>query len=281
MELVREHAGNSGAEIALDVAAEHRTTLVGPDAGQIPVDMDGWLAAAMDPLIWFAANHILTIDNPFGRKGRARLRGRAVPVELARPKVLRAAGVERVFSRAVGVRDGLPLLDDGRIVDATNVIWCTGFRHTYAWLDLPILGHDGWPREDHGVVAGVPGLYFVGLPFQRAMASSLLGGVGHDAAAVVGHLAARTTATAGRPIRPIATGKPSLASSALEVGRRPADPGAEQAPPDSFRPREGPRGFRYGARRSCRSPWGRIRADESDRAAPHRTGPPRFARLRR
>ena len=194
-------AGNSGAEIALDVVAEHRTTLVGPDAGQVPIDVTSRLAVAMDPLIWFAANHILTIDNPFGRKGRARMRDRAVPVERARPKLLTAAGVERVFSRVVGVRDGLPMLDDGRIVDARNVIWCTGFRHTYAWLDLPILGDDGWPKEDHGVVASVPGLYFVGLPFQRAMASSLLGGVGHDAAAIVDRLAARGTAAARRPDR--------------------------------------------------------------------------------
>ena len=47
-------AGNSGAEIALDVVGEHRTILAGRDPGQIPVDLDGRLGAVLDPLIWFA-----------------------------------------------------------------------------------------------------------------------------------------------------------------------------------------------------------------------------------
>ena len=190
-------AGNSGAEIALDVVGEHRTILAGRDPGEIPVDLDGRLGAVLDPLIWFALNDVLSIDNPIGRRGRStRLHG--VPVERARPARLRAAGVERSSARAVGVREGLPQLDDGQVVDAANVIWCTGYRRNYAWIDLPIVGDDGWPLEDHGVVASVPGLYFVGLPFQRAVTSSLLGGVGRDAAAVVDNLAARATATVGR-----------------------------------------------------------------------------------
>jgi putative flavoprotein involved in K+ transport len=62
---------------------------------------------------------------------------------------------------------------------------------------LPILRDDGWPDEIEGVVASAPGLYFVGLPFQRAISSSLLGGVGRDAAAIVDHVLARANATAG------------------------------------------------------------------------------------
>ena len=187
-------ASNSGAEIALDIAVEHRTTLVGRNTGEIPVDLDGRLGALLDPLIWFAANHILTIDTPMGGKGRALARFHGIPVERARSKRLRAAGVERRYARVVGVSYGLPLLDDGEVVDVANVIWCTGFRRDYSWIDLPIVGDDGWPKEDRGVVASVPGLYFIGLPFQRAMASSLLGGVGRDAADLVDHLAARLPA---------------------------------------------------------------------------------------
>jgi putative flavoprotein involved in K+ transport len=188
-------AGNSGAEIALEVAVKHRTILVGRNPGEIPVNLDGRLGAVLDPLIWFAANHILTIDTPMGAKGRALARFHGIPVERARSKRLRAAGVERRYLRAVGVRDGLPLLDDGEIVDVANVIWCTGFRRDFSWIELPILGDDGWPKEDHGVVASAPGLYFIGLPFQRSMASSLLGGVGRDAADLVDHLASRLAAT--------------------------------------------------------------------------------------
>jgi putative flavoprotein involved in K+ transport len=190
-------AANSGAEIALDVAGRHQTTLVGSNTGHIPVDLDGRLGRMVDPLIWFAANHVLTIHTPIGRKVRSVARFHGHPVERARPDRLRAAGVERRLGRVVGVRDGLPVLDDGQAVDAANVIWATGWRRDYSWIDLPILGDDGWPDEVEGVVASVPGLYFVGLPFQRAIASSLLGGVGRDAADIVDHVVARATSISG------------------------------------------------------------------------------------
>jgi putative flavoprotein involved in K+ transport len=190
-------AGNSGAELALDVSGSHPTTLAGPDRGQFPVSPDGFVGRALDPLIWYGANHILTIHNPIGRKVRSVARYQGHPVERARPDRLRAAGVERRLGRIVGVRDGRPLLEDGQIVDAANVIWATGFRRDYSWIDLPILRDDGWPDEVEGTVAGAPGLYFVGLPFQRAIVSSLLGGVGRDAADIVDRVIARASATEG------------------------------------------------------------------------------------
>jgi putative flavoprotein involved in K+ transport len=190
-------AANSGAEIALDVAGRHPTTLVGSNTGHVPVDLDGRLGRMVDPLIWFAANHVLTIHTPIGRKVRSVARFHGHPVERAGPGRVRAAGVERRLGRVVGVRDGLPVLDDGQVVDAANVIWATGWRRDYSWIDLPILGDDGWPDEVEGVVASVPGFYFVGLPFQRAIASSLLGGVGRDAADIVDHVVARATSISG------------------------------------------------------------------------------------
>jgi putative flavoprotein involved in K+ transport len=187
-------AANSGAEIALDVAGRLRTTLVGPDTGRFPVDLDGRLGTLLDPLIWFGANHVLTIHTPIGRKVRSDARFHGHPVERARPDRLHAAGVEWRKARVAGVRDGLPILDDGEVIDVANVIWATGFRRDYSWIDLPILRDDGWPDEVEGVVASSPGLYFVGLPFQRAITSSLLGGVGRDAARVVDHAFTRAPA---------------------------------------------------------------------------------------
>jgi putative flavoprotein involved in K+ transport len=97
-----------------------------------------------------------------------------------------------VPARTAGVSDGLPVLGDGRIVDAANVVWCTGFRQDFSWIDPPVTGDDGWPLEVRGVVPSAPGLYFVGLAFQYAFASMLVGGVGRDAEHVVDHLTART-----------------------------------------------------------------------------------------
>ena len=58
-----------------------------------------------------------------------------------------------------------PVLEDGRLADVSNVIWCTGFRHDFGWIDLPVLGDDGQPVHERGVVRAEPGLYFVGLLF--------------------------------------------------------------------------------------------------------------------
>jgi putative flavoprotein involved in K+ transport len=107
-----------------------------------------------------------------------------------RPKELATAGIERV-PRTTGVRDGLPSLEDGRVMEVSNVIWCTGFRPDFGWIDLPIFDESGEPTHERGVVESEPGLYFVGRFFQFAFTSSLIGGVGRDAEYIAQHLASR------------------------------------------------------------------------------------------
>jgi putative flavoprotein involved in K+ transport len=91
--------------------------------------------------------------------------------------------------RTTGARGGLPVLDDGRDLEVANVIWCTGFVPDFPWIDLPIFAEDGGPVHDRGIVRSEPGLYFVGLFFLYAAASSLVGGVGRDAAYIARHIA--------------------------------------------------------------------------------------------
>ena len=91
----------------------------------------------------------------------------------------------------MGVRDGLPLLEDGRTFEADNVIWCTGFDPGFSWIDLPIFGEDGVPLHQRGIVADEPGLYFVGLLFLYAPSSAMVHGVGRDAEHVVKHIVSR------------------------------------------------------------------------------------------
>jgi putative flavoprotein involved in K+ transport len=95
------------------------------------------------------------------------------------------------------VRNGLPLLEDGRVLDVANVVWCTGFREDFSWIDLPAFGEDGQPVHDRGVARSVPGLYFVGLVFQYAVTSDVLPGVGRDAERIAKHVA-RFGASAAR-----------------------------------------------------------------------------------
>jgi len=102
----------------------------------------------------------------------------------------------------------MPVLDGGRVMDVRNVIWCTGFRPDYSWIPTPIvLGDDGYPVQYRGSVAGCPGLYVVGLPFQHSFTSMLIRGMGKDAERVAASIAAEPAAgsDAGEVRRPAAT----------------------------------------------------------------------------
>ena len=68
-----------------------------------------------------------------------------------------------------------------------TVIWATGYRPDYSWLDVPVLDRKGRIRHDGGVVAA-PGLYVMGLPFMRRRKSSFIDGAGDDAADLAAHL---------------------------------------------------------------------------------------------
>jgi putative flavoprotein involved in K+ transport len=84
---------------------------------------------------------------------------------------------------------------DGSSQQVDAVVWATGFRSDYSWLHVPDVVVDGQVRQSGGATA-VPGLYFLGLPWQTSRGSALLGFVGADA----GALSARMAAEAERPV---------------------------------------------------------------------------------
>jgi len=190
-------AGNSGAELAMELAPRHRVWMSGRHPGHVPFRFDSFLAKHLLIRLVFRLvfHRLLSMKTPIGRKARARGHVAGVPLIRQRPKQLAAAGVTRA-DRTIGVRDGRPLLDDGRTLDVTNVIWCTGFRGSFPWIDLPIFDEKGSPRHDAGVVTEVPGLYFVGLHFLYALSSSMIHGVGRDAARISDAVAARAVPVA-------------------------------------------------------------------------------------
>jgi putative flavoprotein involved in K+ transport len=175
-------ASNSGAEIAMNAAGRHRVILVGRDTGKMPIRPESRLARLFDPPFWFFINRIARMDTPIGRRAVPFVRDRGGPLERIWPEDLKAAGVERIVARVSGVEGGKPRLDDGRVLDVANVVWCTGFRPRFGWIRLPLVMDQGWPEHRRGVVESVPGLYFIGLPFLYSAASALIGGVGRDAA---------------------------------------------------------------------------------------------------
>jgi putative flavoprotein involved in K+ transport len=191
-------AGNSGSEIALEVAQDHPTWMSGRDTGHVPFRIEGLAARLLLVRLVLRGlfHRVLTMNTPMGRKARPKMISQGLPLIRVKPDDLANAGVKRVH-RTVGVQDGQPVLEDGRVLDAANVIWATGYHPGFAWIDLPVLDGDE-PRHERGVVADVPGLYFVGLHFLYAASSSQIHGVARDAAYIVRAIGLRQSADADR-----------------------------------------------------------------------------------
>jgi len=186
-------ASHSGLDIAYELAETRPTTLVGPDRGNVPLEWGSRRFRAAFPAIEFAFNHVLTRRTPMGRKKMQDLRQHGVPQLRVKRHHLSARAVDWITEHVVGVTNGLPCLEDGRTFDVASVVWATGFRQVYDWVDLPLPIADGWPVEYRGVVDTPPGLYFCGLAFQYCFASGEVNGVGRDAAYLADRIAARTT----------------------------------------------------------------------------------------
>jgi len=181
-------AGNSGADIALELSRTHQVHLSGRHPGQVPFKIERPSSRILSLLVFAAFAHVLTTSTPMGRRARAGILAHSGPLIRVKTADLEAAGVHRV-PRVVGVRDGLPVIEGGQTLSVASVVWCTGYRPDHSWIDLPVIGADGLPLHDRGVCPSQPGLYFLGQLFQYSLASSMIHGVARDAKYVADHLA--------------------------------------------------------------------------------------------
>ena len=185
-------AAQSGADLAWEIAqAGHETWLAGRVMPEVPVPFGSRRFRTALPVLWFLANHVLTVRTPMGRRMQPQIRRGGTPLIRVRRADLAGIGVHLVEERVVGTDDGRPVLSDGTVLDVANVVWCTGFRQEFGLVHPDVTGDDGYPRGDGGVVEDLPGLYYVGLLFQTAFASMLIGGAGRDAKRIAAHIAAR------------------------------------------------------------------------------------------
>jgi putative flavoprotein involved in K+ transport len=195
-----DRAAHSGAEIALEaVRTGHETWLSGRDTGKVPFRIDTMLSRfVLQPLLLRVIFHrLLTVDTPMGRKVRPKVISSGGPLIRTKPKDLLAAGVRRV-PRTAGTKDGRPVLEDGTLLDVTNVVWCTGFHPGFSWIDLPVLDEHGEPKHERGLLPQEPGLSFVGLHFLYSMSSTMIHGVGRDAERIAEAVEQRLMARARR-----------------------------------------------------------------------------------
>ncbi len=179
---------HSGADIAFELASSRQTFLSGRSHGQLPVAIDSRAGVLLWPVAKFVFSKLITLQTPIGRKAAPHVRGGGGPLLRYRRVDLLDAGVAWSEARTVGSTDRKPRLDDGTVLDVASVIWCTGYRPDYSWIDLPVLDDAGWPKQERGVVRSAPGLYMLGMPFLNGFASMLVLGAGADAGYVVDHL---------------------------------------------------------------------------------------------
>jgi putative flavoprotein involved in K+ transport len=189
--------GNSGAEIAFELVRTRATWLSGKPFGEIPVPHGSIRSRFVLPVIRFLGHHVLTQRTPIGRKAGPKVAFGGTPLIRVKTHDLEEAGVERV-ARVTGVLNGLPLLADGRVLDVANVVWCTGFRHDFPWIELPVFDESGRPLHNRGAVESEPGLYFVGLHFQYSVSSEALPGIGRDAGRIAKRVAQQERRPRGR-----------------------------------------------------------------------------------
>lgn len=189
-------AGNSGAEIASDLAATHEVLLAGKSPGELPVPYDSWRATqVMMPFMFRILFHrLLSTATPMGRKALPKFISHSHPWIRVRRKNLEAAGV-RLLPRVAGISSGKPRFDDGSVEDVATVIWCTGYTPGLDWVKLDVLDDNGRLRQHRGSVEGQPGLHVVGMHFQRAASSVMIHGVSTDARLVAAEVSRRLRAS--------------------------------------------------------------------------------------
>ena len=144
-----------------------------------------------DPFWWAECIGFMriSVQNPIGRW----LATQPEPLIGTGPRSLRQQGV-RFVPRIVGVRRGEPLMADGSTVTVSGIVWATGYRPDFSWIDAPAFDAHGMPVHRRGV-SRVAGLYFLGLSWMHTRGSALLGWIGDDAA----FLADRIVSTQGAP----------------------------------------------------------------------------------
>jgi putative flavoprotein involved in K+ transport len=180
--------GNTGYQIARELTATHDVHLaVGSRQTPLPQRLLG-----RDVFWWLDKLGLLetSVDSRIGQ--RARDRGRDTLIG-SNPRQARRGGVQ-LRPRAVKAEGGTITFEDGSRLSPAAVVWATGYRTDYSWIELPVVADDGTARHRRGV-SNVSGLYFLGLPWQYTRGSALLGWVKDDARFIAERIAANNEST--------------------------------------------------------------------------------------
>ena len=174
---------HSGADIAFEAAnAGHRTILSGKSHGQLPIQVTDSKRAMLGwPVVEFMFSHVLTMRTPMGG-GCARRSARVAARSFGSARGTWTAPASSATTRRPSA--------SGTAARCSPTARCSTWPTssgppatvpTTVRSRRRIVGEDGWPIEERGVSPSVPGLYFLGVPFQYAFSSMLVAGAGRDA----------------------------------------------------------------------------------------------------
>jgi putative flavoprotein involved in K+ transport len=174
--------GNTGFQIAEELSNTRRVVLaIGSRQTPLPQRLLG-----RDLFWWLTKTRLFntTVESRLGRK----LRNRETLIGSSPRKLRRSYGVE-LKPRVVDAEGRTVRFEDGSELEVDAVIWATGYRPDYSWIDLPVFDADRRLRHRRGVT-DVPGLYFLGLTWQHTRGSALIGWVKDDAEFIAERIAA-------------------------------------------------------------------------------------------
>jgi putative flavoprotein involved in K+ transport len=172
-------AANSGAHIAADLSTSHLVTLShGQKIRHMPRRVLG------KGLHWWG-DHLGLIAAPLD-SWRGRTQRSDLLIGISVRQVGRRDRVTLV-GRAVDARDRSVTLVDGEVIEVEAIVWATGYRSDYSWIQVPVFDENGAPIHRRGVT-DAPGLYFLGMHNQYSRGSSLIGFVRHDAQFITGRI---------------------------------------------------------------------------------------------
>lgn len=171
--------GNSAAQLAVELSATHRVTVVTPGAPwYLPTSVLG-----VDLYRWLRLTGVLDAGADSRVARHVRRRGDAI-IGRQLHDLARSGRTAVVPHRVVGARGDALALADGTRLRVSSVLWCTGSRPDTRWLDVPgATDADGAPVHLAGA-SPVAGLHWMGLPWQTRLNSSIIDGVDGDARAV-------------------------------------------------------------------------------------------------
>jgi putative flavoprotein involved in K+ transport len=174
--------GNTGYQIAKELSATHEVQLaVGSQQKPLPQRFLG-----RDLFWWLTKTGLInkTVDSRIGQ----RLQTKDTLIGSSPRELKRRYGID-IKPRVVGASGRTISFADGSERDVDAVIWATGYRSDYSWIEPPVLGTDGRVQHRRGVT-DVPGLYFLGLSWQHTRGSALIGWVRDDAKFIAEQIAA-------------------------------------------------------------------------------------------